>query len=206
MKTKLTLTQLAKIVNAEMQITMKELKSKSREQNKVFSRMLFAKIAYKNLGIPQTEISKFLNTEQPTISHYLKSVENDLIIIRHLSMKYNNILLKLTKNKSTQKKYSLFPKLCFSELGVEPTEEFKFHPSRRWRFDFAFVEEKLAIEVEGGVWTGGRHTRGAGFLKDMEKYNEATRLGWKLLRTTPNQLETKRFIDLVGSILGKKNI
>jgi len=60
--------------------------------------------------------------------------------------------------------------------------EYKFHPKRRWRFDFAFPLIKIAVEIEGGVWSGGRHTRGAGFIKDMEKYNAAVLLGWRVLR------------------------
>jgi hypothetical protein len=69
-----------------------------------------------------------------------------------------------------------------------PEAEFRFHPVRRWRFDYAWPAHKLALEVEGGVWTGGRHTRGAGFVKDMEKYNEAAAAGWRLIRCVPDDL------------------
>jgi len=64
----------------------------------------------------------------------------------------------------------------------EPVREFKFHPERRWKLDFAFVDLKLAVEIEGGIWNGGRHTTGAGFIKDCEKYNELALMGWRLLR------------------------
>lgn len=64
----------------------------------------------------------------------------------------------------------------------EPAREHRFHPVRKWRFDFAWPDRLFAVEIEGGVWTGGRHTRGAGFVKDMEKYNAAAELGWKVLR------------------------
>lgn len=77
-----------------------------------------------------------------------------------------------------------------------PEKEYKFYPTRRWRFDYAFVENKIAIEQEGGVWTGGRHTRGTGFIKDMEKYNCATILGWKVLRYTPDQMLTNAIEDI----------
>jgi hypothetical protein len=61
------------------------------------------------------------------------------------------------------------------------TEEHKFHSRRQWRFDYACQALMLAIEVEGGAWTKGRHTRGKGFIDDMEKYNAAAVLGWRIL-------------------------
>ena len=68
--------------------------------------------------------------------------------------------------------------------------EFRFAPPRRWRFDYAWTEEMVALEVEGGIWTQGRHTRGKGVLGDMEKYNEAAIRGWKVLRATPDQVQS----------------
>lgn len=70
----------------------------------------------------------------------------------------------------------------------EPQREFRFDSARRWRFDFAWPDRRLAVEVEGGVWVRGRHTRGAGYLKDLEKYNRAVELGWRVLRYPPNAL------------------
>ena len=71
-----------------------------------------------------------------------------------------------------------------------PTPEFVFHPSRKWRLDFAWPDAKLALEVEGGVWSGGKHGRGSGIVKDMEKANGLACLGWRLLRVTPSELPT----------------
>lgn len=51
-----------------------------------------------------------------------------------------------------------------------------------WRFDFAWPASRIAVEVEGGGWSKGRHTRGAGFAEDMRKYDAAIRLGWTLYR------------------------
>lgn len=62
--------------------------------------------------------------------------------------------------------------------------EFRFHEHRRWRFDYAHPVLRIALEVEGGVWSGGRHTRGKGFLGDIEKYNTATAAGWAVFRCT----------------------
>ena len=64
----------------------------------------------------------------------------------------------------------------------QPTREYMFHPTRKWRFDFAWLSHKLAVEIEGG--NGGRHQRRAGFEGDCHKYNAAVLLGWRVLRYT----------------------
>lgn len=74
--------------------------------------------------------------------------------------------------------------------GLNPESEFRFHPPRRWRFDFAFPAEKVAVECEGGIWTNGRHTRGKGYAADCEKYNQASLDGWVLLRFTGDQIQS----------------
>jgi len=81
--------------------------------------------------------------------------------------------------------------------------EHVFDPSRKWRFDFAVVAQKVAVEIEGGVWSGGRHTRGAGFQEDCIKYNRAVELGWKVLRYTPQMIEDDpmMIINQIFSIL-----
>lgn len=66
-----------------------------------------------------------------------------------------------------------------------PERDYRFHPKRRWMFDFAWIPQMIAVEIEGGQWIRGRHSRPAGFAEDCEKYNEATRLGWHLYRFTP---------------------
>mgnify|MGYP000273483790 CR=1 FL=1 len=78
-----------------------------------------------------------------------------------------------------------------------PEPEHRFHDTRKWRIDYAWEEEKVALEVEGGVWTRGRHTRGSGFLKDVEKYNEVALHGFVLIRTVPDDLLTEDTLDLV---------
>jgi hypothetical protein len=72
--------------------------------------------------------------------------------------------------------------MLLKHYKVKYVTEHKFHPSRKWRFDFAFPEVMIALEIEGGVWTKGRHTRGTGFINDIGKYNEATMMGWRVLR------------------------
>ena len=76
-------------------------------------------------------------------------------------------------------------------FGVPPAEsEFSFakDEGRKWRFDYAWPEHLVALEQEGGVWVGGRHTSGSGFLKDIEKYNAAAVRGWLVIRCTPATL------------------
>jgi very-short-patch-repair endonuclease len=86
----------------------------------------------------------------------------------------------------------------FAHFGIpEPVAEFRFHPERKWRFDYAWPDHRVALEVEGGAWSGGRHTRGAGFIADLEKYNEANADGWNIIRVTPQQLMTANTISLI---------
>ncbi len=79
----------------------------------------------------------------------------------------------------------------------EPTAEYPFiAPIRRWRFDYAWVDQKVAVELQGGVWTQGRHSRGAGQVSDYQKHNTATQLGWRVLYFTPSMFRR----DPIGCI------
>ncbi|MCR4297554.1 MAG: endonuclease domain-containing protein [Gallionella sp.] len=77
--------------------------------------------------------------------------------------------------------------------------EYRFMPERRYRADFAFLEARLLVEVEGGQWVagGGRHNRGDGYSKDIEKYNEMTIQGWRLLRVTTGMVEDGRALGYI---------
>ena len=97
--------------------------------------------------------------------------------------------------------YKLFEMLLRQETGEEVVSEYKFHPKRKWKFDLAIPGKKIAVEIEGGVYTGGRHTRGRGYVNDMEKYNNAVLLGWRLLRFTPDQLKKWSTIEMIKSLL-----
>lgn len=108
---------------------------------------------------------------------------------------------KRPQSGKSQKTTDLFTVLCRSDLNVECVKEFKFHPKRRWRFDYAIPEHRIALEVEGGVWTGGRHTRPQGFLGDIEKYNTATLMGWRVFRTTPDDLLRTATLNLLKSAI-----
>lgn len=89
--------------------------------------------------------------------------------------------------------------MCLDEGLPPPEKEWGFHHTRNWRLDIAWPsnDPPLALEVEGGAWTRGRHTRGKGFMNDMEKYNALTCEGWRLIRTTPDKLHTVETLELV---------
>lgn len=81
-----------------------------------------------------------------------------------------------------------FRLLWQSVKGPELEQELKFHPTRRWRADFAHHASQTLIEVEGGIHSYGRHNRASGFIKDAEKYLEANLLGWRVIRLVGEQL------------------
>lgn len=110
---------------------------------------------------------------------------------------------KITKQK--QNTTDAFTLICKSELGMECVKEYKFHPIRKWRFDYAIPSALVALEVEGGVWTGGRHINPKGFLNDMEKYNSATLMGWSVYRTTPDDLYTGKTLELIKTAIFGSN-
>lgn len=81
--------------------------------------------------------------------------------------------------------------MTWEPWGIKsPVPEWRFHPVRRWRFDYAWVDKKIAVEVDGGAWSRGRHTRGTGFIADMEKSNVANAMGWHVYRFTPQQIKS----------------
>ncbi len=84
--------------------------------------------------------------------------------------------------------------------GIPLVAEHRFHPTRKWRFDRAHTVAKVAFEVEGGVWSGGRHTRGAGFLADCEKKNEAQLAGWQVFQITRDQLNLQTIERLANHV------
>lgn len=91
----------------------------------------------------------------------------------------------------------------FKSEGLPPfVTEHHFHTERKWRFDFAWLEEKVALEVEGGCFVFGGHSRGAGMRKDMEKYNSATLLGWRVLRVMPESLCRVETCYMLKRVLG----
>ena len=76
-----------------------------------------------------------------------------------------------------------------------PVQEFAFAaPQRKWRADWAWPDRLVLMEIEGAVWVRGRHTRGAGYEKDMEKHNAGQLLGYRLLRYSTGQLRGEQWL------------
>ena len=107
------------------------------------------------------------------------------------SMTASEYLEFIKKNKSTSTKKNGDGSKAKSEIemvlkhgGYDYVKELKFHPSRKWRFDFAIESLRIAIEYEGIMSEKSRHTTISGMSRDCEKYNTAQLLGWKVLRFT----------------------
>lgn len=83
------------------------------------------------------------------------------------------------------------------KIDVECVREYRFHPDRLWRFDYAIPALRIAIEIDGGIWINGRHNRASGYLGDMEKFNAAATLGWVVLKFTPQEQYTRKAFDLI---------
>jgi len=86
--------------------------------------------------------------------------------------------------------HDYFPAAYCAAFGLPvPVPEYKFHPTRRWRIDAAWPDVLLACEVNGGVYTQGRHTRGTGYAADMENRNALNMQGWTVLEYEPRKID-----------------
>jgi hypothetical protein len=89
----------------------------------------------------------------------------------------------------------LYPDLPF-------VEEYRFHPTRRWRFDLAWPAVKVAVEMQGAVWTAGGHTRGVGYHNDRDKREAAEALGWRVFyRTATDMRQPVRACEAVAEAI-----
>lgn len=86
-------------------------------------------------------------------------------------------------------------------LKIDFEQEFYFHPDRKWRADFHLIGKKILVEVEGGIWSGGRHTRGKGYIGDMEKYNAAVILGYQVIRFSTDQVKSGHAIQQIEKMV-----
>jgi len=87
-------------------------------------------------------------------------------------------------------------------VGIPFEREAGFHPKRRWRFDFVFpTHGKIALEIDGGTWMSGRHSRGTGARSDAEKQNAANLLGWTVYRATTDMVRDGSALQMIEAAL-----
>lgn len=86
-----------------------------------------------------------------------------------------------------------------------PVQEYGFHSERKWRFDFAWPQERVAVEIQGGGWKG-RHSRPGGFSKDCEKTIYAAAAGWVVIPITTGQLRDERLVSLIAQAINARRI
>ena len=103
--------------------------------------------------------------------------------------------------KGAQARAKRFQAYCQAHGLPRPYAEYPFWPGRKFRFDFAWffgnTVAGVALECDGGTWRGGRHTTGAGWATDAEKFNEAQLRGWVVLRVTPQTLCTPATLRMI---------
>ena len=95
----------------------------------------------------------------------------------------------------------LYRQLTLGGMDVGLHTEYRFDDSRKWRFDFAYPDRMIAVEVEGGEWVNGRHSRGSGMTNDCEKYNRAAQLGWRVFRFTGGMVKDGRAFAMLNDVV-----
>jgi len=114
-------------------------------------------------------------------------------------------LIKIKEPKEIKKESSLellfLKQITDNDVLPLPDREYQFHPTRKWKIDFCWPRLKLAVEIEGGLWRHGRHNTPLGYIKDMEKYNEITRMGYKLFRFSGEAVKNESAINFIKEII-----
>lgn len=112
----------------------------------------------------------------------------------------NKVIRRKVLSSTASEKVDLFLNYLQQQFPqAEVVKELQFHPDRKWRFDYAFPSRKIAIEIDGAIWTLGRHNRPRGYLNDMEKLNTAASMGWLVLRFSTDErfyLSTRQLIEV----------
>lgn len=108
------------------------------------------------------------------------------------------------KEKDIPPKKDSFTDLLEKRCGQDWVAEHKFHPVRKWRMDYACPALKICIEIDGGIFIGGRHSRPIGMLKDNEKFNTAASMGWVVLKFTPQQKNKFETFDIVTETIRER--
>ena len=79
--------------------------------------------------------------------------------------------------------------------------EYQAIPGRRFRFDFCWVKERLAVEIQGGTYSRGAHARPLGIKRDYEKGNLAVQFGWRVLQFDADMVKSGQALDFTEKML-----
>lgn len=108
--------------------------------------------------------------------------------------------------KPKQENLSLLLALLAYEKLPTPDMHVRFAKPRRWAVDLMWPAPLMVVcEVEGGVWVQGRHTRGSGFIGDIEKYNELAIRGYLLVRVTYAMIADGRAVEVIRRALAARS-
>lgn len=113
------------------------------------------------------------------------------------SLEFQLRALKVTPH---QKEYR-FAAIACGGTGKGVRQRLKSSGLKDWRFDFAWPERNFAVEVEGGAFTNGRHTRGVGFTEDLRKYHFAVSLNWTVYRCGSELVKSGEAAQLIKTLL-----
>lgn len=107
-------------------------------------------------------------------------------------------------NKNPKAREDLHAYLVYGGFGPVETE-YKFHPVRRWRFDFFLPDHNIAVEYEGIMNAAGNvgHASISGIMRDVEKYNEATAMGIRVFRAHAKNIHDGTIFTLLDRVMGE---
>ena len=106
-------------------------------------------------------------------------------------------IARAKRERDAEKTARAIADYCAAHGLPAPVRELVFCGHRDWRFDYAWPDAKVALELEGGTFSGGRHSTGPGMRADMEKYNEAALRGWCVLRCETRQARSMKILGIV---------
>ena len=127
----------------------------------------------------------------------------------------------MTRQRLSRKEVASLPVRSTGELlleqqlrqaGIPFEREYAFVPGRKFRADFlvwdvpgpGWATHRVLVEVDGGAWISGRHTRGSGFEKDAEKASLAAINGYRVIKCVPSQVEDGTCLAWIEQALGRK--
>ena len=82
-----------------------------------------------------------------------------------------------------------------------PVAEYQPISTRRWRIDLAWISDRVALELHGGIWNQGEHVRGRGFVSNREKSNELQLRGWTVIEVTPEHIKSGQALEWIARAL-----